>query len=72
MYQFIDVVSQIADFYLELFSRGRSGWTKSKFERLKVDRGSFGKHWASNRKVAKPSFDSRCGCASQCPWRRHL
>jgi len=28
---------------------------------------------ASNRKVVKPCFDSRCGSApSQCPWERHL
>jgi len=27
---------------------------------------------ASNRKVAKPWFDSRCGSASLCPWEGHL
>jgi len=27
---------------------------------------------ASNRKVAKPWFDSRCGSASLCPWERYL
>jgi len=27
---------------------------------------------ASNRKVAKPWFDSRCGSASLCPWEIHL
>jgi len=27
---------------------------------------------ASNRKVAKPWFDSRCDSASLCPWERHL
>jgi len=26
----------------------------------------------SNRKVAKPYFDSRWGSASLCPWERHL
>jgi len=27
---------------------------------------------ASNRKIAKPWFDFRCGSASLCPWERHL
>jgi len=27
---------------------------------------------ASNQKVAKLRFDSRCGSASLCPWERHL
>jgi len=27
---------------------------------------------ASNRKVAKPWFDSRSDSASLCPWERHL
>jgi len=33
-------------------------------------RGSV-KRRASNRKVAKPWFDSRCGSASLCPWEKH-
>jgi len=28
--------------------------------------------WASNRKVAKPWFDSRCGSATICLWERYL
>jgi len=27
---------------------------------------------ASNRKIAKPWFYSRCGSTSLCPWKRHL
>jgi len=29
-------------------------------------------HWASNRKVSKSWFDSRCSSASLCPRERHL
>jgi len=29
-------------------------------------------HQASNRKLAKPWFDSRCSSASLNPWKRHL
>jgi len=28
-------------------------------------------HRASNWKIAKPWFDSRCGSASLCPWETH-
>jgi len=33
---------------------------------------SWWRRRASNRKVAKPWFDSWCGSASLCPWERHL